>query len=840
MTMNAQRVFALGMALLVLASAFPFAPAGEGPGKGRVQDNDNDPANATACTSGQSYPGNVDINNDPFDLYKVEASTPGQIFNVSIIVPGYPNVRMRLVAYDQDNAFLEESAIDSRWQSLSVQAVKSSTPYYFSVNIISGAGDYNLYFSLETAAVIAPGNSFSGLEVARASDNPCNWYKFTMAASTNNGINNDVAEFTIEKDPGLTLDVTIIALWEELTQFSFNISLDHKSGATITAAAIYSGPYSLRLWARSGIGTYNVSMGALQSALNDNDNLGPSATKLNNTPASSWVDQAYDHYDFFKLYLLEGETLDVTMTLNQHTPGKYALWLYHIYEGLYTYVANATNFVPGTGWTDKVRLTYTVKIPNRYYIIPMAELGLDAVGDLSSTPANASYTLNLDAPLNANHAPIVANSPGYPTMQENTVSRPFNLNNVFEDPDGDQMFFNVTGSGNLTVQVLSDGTVQITSAKDWSGTEKIKLSATDVFGAGTTIDVPVTVFNINQAPKIDKQIANFTLQEDATAELNISQAFTDPDIPYGDSLTYWWKGNVSIPMSIDNATMIITLGPVHGFIGARDIVLYARDSYKVQTYQKFTVTINHTNHRPILKGATRIDIQMPEDGSNSSFLARDFFYDEDTTYAKDQLSYAGQRSAHINCSIGADSRIDIRPDADWSGLETVLVTAQDLGGLNVSLQVVVEVDPVNDPPFIASFFPDAEEFPINETENLTLTVEAADIDTPAGQLTYQWYVDGIKTNSTGVSLTFTTDQNTSRQLPYKISVEVSDGQFTVTHNWNVPVFNKNQPPAVTITSPKEGAIVSDGALTLLPTTSSTTTLPTPGRTAAPRSGRPAR
>jgi hypothetical protein len=37
----------------------------------------------------------------------------------------------------------------------------------------------------------------------------------------------------------------------------------------------------------------------------------------------------------------------------------------------------------------------------------------------------------------------------------------------------------------------------------------------------------------------------------------------------------------------------------------------------------------------------------------------------------------------------------------------------------------------------------------------------------------------------------------------------------MTHLWNVPVFNKNQPPAVTITSPKDGAVVADGVLTLL-------------------------
>ena len=809
MLMRTRRVLMVGLALLVLASSFPPAPAVEGPAMARVQDNDNDLANATACTSGQSYAGNVSMTDDPVDLYAVSATASGQVFNVSLYVPSYPSCKFLLAAFDLNLVPLDESYIDSRWQSLSVQAVKSNTKYYFSVSVVSGTGDYTLYYTLETPAVIAPGNSLVDRELARASDNPCDWFVFAMAGATNSGLNNDVAEFTIEKSPGLTLDVTLYALWTELSQYSLNISLDHQSGGKITAAATYSANYYLRLNARSGTGTYNVSMGVLQSSLNDGDNDGSVATKLNNTPVSSWVDQAYDHYDWYKVYLLEGETIDINMTLNQHTDGKYALWLYHIYGGLYTPVANATNFVPGVGWTDKVRLTKTVPVNNRYYVIPMAECGLDANGTPSSTPANASYTLLLGAPADINHAPILAVPPGYPSLQENAAAVIFNLNIVFEDPDGDQMFFNVTGSGNLTVKIMSDGGVQVTPAKDWSGTETIQIAATDSFGSKTVVAVHVTVWNVNQAPRINKQIANFTLQEDRVAELDISQAFWDPDTPYLDVLSYTWKGNVSIPISLDNATLMMSFGPVHGFLGTREIQLFARDLAKATTYMRFTVSINHTNHPPVLKGSTRIDLRTPEDTLNSSFLARDFFYDEDTTYAKDVLSFVGVRSAHVNCTIGADSRILVMPDADWSGQESVFVLAVDTGGLNVSLEVNVVVTPVNDPPHLISFWPEADEYPINETENLTLSVVAADIDSPAGLLTYQWYVDGIKKNSTSSSFTFVTDQNTSRQLPYKISVEVSDGEFPFTRTWNVPVFNVRQPPVVTITSPKDGAVVSD-------------------------------
>jgi len=815
--MKARRLLIVGLALLMLASSFPPTTAGNGTSTAREADNDNDLANATACTSGQSYPGSVSITDDPIDYYVVSAPVSGQVFNVSIHVPSYPSCKFLLVVSDPKNVPIDQSFIDSPWQSLSVQAVKSNSNYYISVQVVSGSGAYTLYYTLETPTVIAPLGSVADKSLSRASDNPGDWYVFAMAAGTNFGLNNDVAEFTIDKSPGMTLDVTLIALWTELTQYTYNISLDHQSGGKITAAASYSANYYLKLWARSGTGTYTVSMGVLQSALDDGDNAGATATKLNNTPQNAWLDQAYDHYDWYKLYLLNGETLDVNMTLNQHTGGKYALWLYHQVAGLYTLVANATNFVPGVGWTDKVRLTQTVAMDNRYYLLPMAECGLDADGNPSSIPANASYTLTLGAPADINHGPILTSSVGYVSIQEDTPTVLFNLNVVFEDPDGDQMFFDVNGSKNLTVKINSDGGLLVTPAKDWAGTETVKIAATDIYGSRTEVGVHVTVWNNNDNPRINKQIANITLQEDRVVELVIKEAFWDPDTPYGDSPYYWWKGNYPIPVTLDNATMTMSFGPIHGFIGVRDITLYVRDLKGATAYMKFSVRVNHTNHQPVLKGSTILDLWMLEDTLNSSFLARDFFSDEDTTYTMDALSYSGVSSAHLNCSIGAESRIEVRPAADWSGKETVYVVATDTGGLNATLEVRVEVDPVNDPPYIVSYWPDADEYSINETENLTLWVDAGDNDTSLALLTYQWYVDGIKAGSTNSSFTFVTNQDSTRPLPYKISVDVSDGQSPnpITRTWNVPVRNKNKPPEVNITSPKDGAIESPDLPTLL-------------------------
>ena len=809
---------AIAATLLLLASILPNSPVQAGPPGAREADSDNDFGNATAINSGVSFVGNLSSSDDLLDYYKMQAPGAGQIFAVSVYVPSYPSMKVRLVAFAPSGAGIEESAIDSPWQSLSVQAVKSNADYFFMVMLVFGSGgNYVFNYNREVPTAISGGNSFSDQPLSRASDNPGDWYAFAMTGDTNNGLNNDLAIFTVTKSGAITIDVTIFALWTELMAFPLNISLDHTSGGKLTAAAHYpgGGAYYVKVWSSAGNGTYSISMDVLQSAINDDDNDGPNAARINNTPVSSWVDQAYDHYDFFRLYLLKDEVLDVTMTLDTYTPGKYMLWLFHIYGGLYTPVTNASNFVPGTGWTNKVRLSFPIEVSNRYFIIAMAEHGLDAQGRLFSSPANASYTLRITSPSSANHAPLVVSSPGYPVMYEDSPVTPFNLNEVFSEPDGDQMFFNVTGGKNVSARLNGDGSVTLTPVKDWSGLDDIFLRAWDIYNATTEVKVTVQVVPVNDQPKVATPIGNVTVQEDFAREFNVSGAFWDPDIPYGDRLAYRWTGNSTIPMSIDNDTSIITIGPVSGFVGTREVVLYARDLDGAQAYQKFNIIINHTNHPPSLKGQTRLDVEAAEDGVNSSFLARDFFQDRDTSYTTDNLRYSGRRSEHVNITVFQDTRIQVKPDPDWNGLESVFVIATDTGGLTAELEVSVMVLPVNDPPFISDYFPAAPEVTIYETENLTLAVVAGDIDTDASRLTYAWFVDGDKAGNATPSFVFTTDINSSRLDAYKIRVDVSDGELTVSHCWTVPVFNRNQPPQVTILSPTPGEVVKAGELVAL-------------------------
>jgi len=800
------------MVALMLLFPIGAVTGEEGGAGGRVADNDNDFANATAAGSGNSYGGDLSSADDLQDFFKVQSPGAGQVFNVSVFVDSYPAITVKLTAYDPAGVMIDESYLAGQIESLSILAVKSNADYFFVVTRATGAaGMYTLSYLLEVPVTLQGGNTVEG-SLARASNNTADWYVFAMTGGTNLGNNNDYCIHTLYKSGGLTLDVYIYALWTELTGYTLNISLNHVSGGSVSAGASYTGSYYVRVYSRTGSGTYNITMGVLQSCLNDKDQDGNSATKLKNAPINSWLDQAFDHYDFYKLYLPLGTNLDVTMTLNSYTPGKYVLWMYHIVGGLYTLVTNSSNFVVGQGWTNQVRLQHQSVLANRYYIIAMAEHGLTAQGALSSTPANASYTLLLSQPMNANNAPILKADPGYPNMNEDTEGVIFNLNNLFDEPDSDMMWYNVTGSAHINATLKVDGSVWVKPVKDWAGMEDLQICATDEFQATTSVFVPLQVFNIEDKPVVSRVLSNMSIQEDETAELNISGAFNDVDLPYGDSLRIVWVGNASIPMYLDNDTMIVTFGPVFQMVGARDITFRCYDSLGYLAAQKITVTVVHTNHPPQFKTADRLDITMAEDTVNNSFNANDFFTDKDLFYTIEKLTFSGNSSAHINCSVLDDGKIVIAPEKDWYGSENCYVVATDMGNATLALQVAAVVEAVNDAPDIRAFFPNASEVTVNETETLSLSVDALDVDSPAANVKYAWFVDGNKTSVTGPNFTYAPDLNASGK--HVIMVTMSDGEYTTPHSWTVPVFNKNQKPIVGIIQPKDGQVFAEGTMIL--------------------------
>ena len=570
--MNMVRAVIVIMAALVMALPGLPPPAGAGNVASREADSDNDPGSASPMTPPAVYPANLSSADDTVDYYSATAASPGQVFNVSVHVLS-PGMKVRLVAYDFNQIFLEESNLGDSWEALSIIAVKSNTKYYFAVHITAGSGgNYVLYYNLATPTPIANGDSNAG-PLNRTSDHAGDWYVINL----NGGSNLDNATFTVFHDPSIAIDVYFYVMWPEYLLHTLNISLNHATGRTISGAASISGAYFyLKVWARSGSGGYSVQAVVSPGAIpGDNHYDGANTIRLTGAGANGTVDQAYDHYEWYRLYLWAAETLKLRMNLVNMTSGKYSIHLFSMNGPNYIYHGNASNFVPGVGWTNYVELTFVPPQAAFYMPIPCADQGQDPDGTVNSNNAHADFNLKVLAPSPLNHPPVIVQSPGVPLVYEDTETEICNLNAVFTEPDGDQMTFCVTGSPpNLTAKLAGDGRVYVLGGPNWNGFSSITISATDAGGLTTSEVVNIQVVAVNDKPVIAKKIENITLQEDAQLQIDLSEYFYDVD-DTGDQLIYNITGNAPIPAAIVGS--ILTLGPIRGWINTKETRIRVHD-----------------------------------------------------------------------------------------------------------------------------------------------------------------------------------------------------------------------------------------------------------------------
>jgi parallel beta-helix repeat protein len=117
------------------------------------------------------------------------------------------------------------------------------------------------------------------------------------------------------------------------------------------------------------------------------------------------------------------------------------------------------------------------------------------------------------------------------------------LNEWFMDIDGDILSFDVNASGNITVFAIGGGWFDLGSVENWSGNGSLHVSCHDAeFSLGATLGIMVT--SVNDAPsKATITIPEGDLFEDRP--ILLTGAAEDPDLNYGDVLSFDWYSNIS-------------------------------------------------------------------------------------------------------------------------------------------------------------------------------------------------------------------------------------------------------------------------------------------------------
>ena len=401
------------------------------------------------------------------------------------------------------------------------------------------------------------------------------------------------------------------------------------------------------------------------------------------------------------------------------------------------------------------------------------------------------------------------------------------------DPDtGDTPAYTLEGADLDSFDIDSaSGQIQTKSGVTYDHESKSSYSVTvkadDNNGGTATIDVTITVADVDEPPEFDSATATREVPENTEAGVAIGAPVTANDPDTGDTPAYTLEGADADSFDIDSASgQIQTKSGVtydHESKSSYSVTVKADDNNGGTAAIDVTITVTDVNEPPEFDSATATR-EVPENteaGENIGDPVTANDPDNDTlTYT---LGGSDVSSFDIDSASGQiQTKSGVTYDHESKSSYSVTVKADDNNGGTAAIDVTITVTDVNEPPEFDSATA-TREVPENTEagENIGAPVTANDPDTgdtPAYTLggTDAAFFDIDA--STGQLLTQAAlDYETKSS--YTVTVTASDGTLTATVDVTVTVTNideagtvtlsTNQPPAraeitAALTDPDEG------------------------------------
>ena len=589
---------------------------------------------------------------------------------------------------------------------------------------------------------------------------------------------------------------------------------------SMTYSPVAAGDYYLRVWGPVGSGSYVLNISLASGASDQNDAI-EYASSLDKTDAHWYnvtgnLTLGIDPNDFYQMEgVVLGQVFNCTVIsadydARDQTP--------NIQMGLW----NNTQVQIPPDPSD------VLANPVAYANARVQDAGIVYV-ELYLTEWAGGYSLTVytNSPPQAGAPPVNISFP------ENTNNTTIKLAQIFSDPENDpldyswEMFGDI--AGNLTVNISDDAdrTVTLTpKTKNWRGSGSMSWTATDPSGESATVMIDnVEVTRINHAPEIN---ANYTIPPISISKggwdnttLNLNSVFTDPDNDKMQFAAGYNHIHVSFPKDPDNGvwpTGEVMFLPDMGWTGSEVITFnatdYTEDGKPMLTSPPVYVTAEVIE--VFVEKVTVLPISalnLLEDGSDSSLNLRDYF---SSNYPNDTfaIAYLNTNVSKLDVTLAADGRLTVKPQADWSGSETLRFRATCLHGLTGNLSLTVNVAPVNDPPAFTSWSPNQTAVGIDEGQSQKFKVAAFDKETATGQLKLNWTLDGVKVSSF-TDYEFIANYDTVVGQPSKtfnVTVTVNDTQASAGLSWTLTVNNVNRAPRdARITFPPDESTYDEGA-----------------------------
>ena len=281
------------------------------------------------------------------------------------------------------------------------------------------------------------------------------------------------------------------------------------------------------------------------------------------------------------------------------------------------------------------------------------------------------------------------------------------------DADNDSLTYTLEGTdaGSFAIDD-SSGQLKTKSALDHEDKETytVTVKASDGNDGVDTIDVTITVTDVNEPPDFDSETATRTVPENTAANLPVGPAVSAEDPDNGDSLTYSLGGTDSASFGINGSTGQITVGT-----GTRldyetkpsyEVTVTATDLLNLSDTITVTINVTEGNDPPVF--ATDTATRRVTENTPASTNLGDAFSATDADNDNPTYTLEGTDASSFDI-VSTSGQLQTKDALDYEAKPSYSVTvkaadASDSG----TIDVTITVTDVNEPP-LAPGRPDVSE-----------------------------------------------------------------------------------------------------------------------------------
>lgn len=435
--------------------------------------------------------------------------------------------------------------------------------------------------------------------------------------------------------------------------------------------------------------------------------------------------------------------------------------------------------------------------------------GSDTVNVIVSDGILTDTTSTIITVLPVNDPPVISGLFDPIRFDEDTVFEidPLDWFEKIEDPDTERsnLQSHLTVGKNLLVEKRENG-YTISALENWYGDDSLIVHISDGALSDSAV-VMVKVFPVNDPPVLSP-LDDISFFEDDTLAIFLSDLqlnIFDPDNHLSD-MTWTFRGEDSVRVkAVDTAAVFST---PQDWFGAEILAVIISDGELTDTAD-VTVSVNPVNDPPMFINS------LPEYSGDEDKVIHVY---NRSWYAMVQDVDNSMRELIFTVMDGQSAKTEkitngfaLKPEPNWFGNDTLTIMVFD-GEYFDESEIIITVEPVNDPPSLMDnfaelrYFEDQEELIRFSDWNNRVT----DIDDPADGLSWEMksgnYIEVVQNRQMGILVS---PQNWFGHDT--LLVTVSDGEFQDYTLLPIEIISVNDPPRLSKILP-DTAFYEDGFL----------------------------